>query len=382
MPGKILYVRGSFAPINFKGYNVQEIGLGKAFCALGYDFDFIYLSKKKEPEWEYKIDNHVLRVIPKRGIRMMRTRYNHKILNTNFLKQYKYIISAEYGQIMTYSLSKRVDNVAFYSGPYYNLFKLPFISPIYDFLFTRKINNRCCAKFVKSILAKEYLEKKGYTNLTNVGVGLDVERFNEDVPIQENTQRIVDFMTKNTCILYVGSLSERKNFPFLVDIYTKLKDKRNDVKFVVIGKGNQKYIKKNIDRIPVEYREDFFHIESVDNSQLKYIYPLAKAFLLPSKQEIFGMVLLESMYLGAPVITSRNGGSTTIIEGKNSGTIIPDFDVEKWVDAVIKYLDNPMDTIAMVERARQLISKEFVWPSIAEKMLKVLGENDFSSEVD
>ena len=36
----------------------------------------------------------------------------------------------------------------------------------------------------------------------------------------------------------------------------------------------------------------------------------------------------------------------------------------------------------MVERARQLISKEFVWPSIAEKMLKVLGENDFSSEVD
>lgn len=375
MPEKILYVRGSFAPINFKGYNVQEIGLGKAFCSLGYDFDFVYLSKKKEPEWECKINNHVLRVIPKYGIRIMRTRYNYEILDVDFLRQYKYIISAEYGQIMTYLLSKKVNNVAFYSGPYYNLFKLPFVSPIYDYLFTKTINRRCCAKFVKSSLAKEYLEGKGYTDLVNVGVGLDIERFNQNVLIQENTQRIVDFMTKNSCILYVGSLSERKNFPFLIDIFIKLKKRRENLKFVIIGKGDVNYVKKNMNKIPVEFSKDVIHIESIDNAQLKYIYPLAKAFLLPSKQEIFGMVLLESMYLGAPVITSRNGGSTTLIEGHKTGTIVPEFNVDKWVDTIIDYLDNPADIFQMVKRAQNLIAREYVWTSIAKKMLKTFNES-------
>jgi glycosyltransferase involved in cell wall biosynthesis len=380
MVEKILYVRGSFAPINFKSYNVQEIGLGKAFCALGYDFDLIYLSKKKEAEWKHEINGHVLRVIPKRGFRLFRTRYNHEVLDSSFLEQYKYIISAEYGQIMTYALSRRVDNTAFYSGPYYNLFKLPFVSPIYDYLFTKKINKRCRAKFVKSILAKEYLEAKGYTNLTDVGVGLDTDRFNQRIPIQEETQKIVDFMTTNNCILYVGSLSNRKNFPFLIDVYVKLRSERKDVKFVVIGKGNPRYIKRYIARIPEQYRCDLLRIEKIDNSQLKYIYPLAKAFLLPSKQEIFGMVLLESMYLGAPVITSRNGGSTTLIEGRDTGTIISEFDVCKWVNAVEQYLDNPLDTAAMTQRAHQLIVNDFVWIAVAKKMLKTFDKNTYQED--
>lgn len=302
------------------------------------------------------------------------------MLNEDFLGQYDFIISTEYGQVMTYCLSKVSKNVVLYSGPYYNLFKLPFMSPIYDFFFTKEINDQCKAKFVKSILAKEYLEAKGYTNLVNIGVGLDVERFDRNVPIQAETQKIIDFMTTNDCVLYVGSLSDRKNFPFLIDVYTKLKSERNNIKFVVIGKGDPRYVKRYVDRIPRQYRDDLLRIEKIDNSQLKYIYPLAKAFLLPSKQEIFGMVLLESMYLGAPVITSRNGGSTTLIEGRNTGTIISEFDVRKWVNAIEQYLDNPSETTAMTERAHQLISRDFVWTSLAKKISQTVEENTYQKD--
>ena len=149
--GKILYVRGSFAPINFSSYNVQEIGLLKGFCNLGFDCDFIYLTNKTMPSWEYTVSNHVLRVIPMHGIRVLRTRINFNILKSEFLDQYDLIISAEYGQIMTYLLSKVSDKVIMYSGPYYNLFKIPFVSLVYDFLFTKAINKNCKGKFVKNL---------------------------------------------------------------------------------------------------------------------------------------------------------------------------------------------------------------------------------------
>lgn len=380
MKHKILYVKNSSSKFNLNTYNVQAIGLGKAFCKLGFDYDFLFFSKEDSILREEYIAGHRLRITSRKGIRILRSEYCHSVLNEDFLGQYDFIISTEYGQVMTYCLSKVSKNVVLYSGPYYNLFKLPFMSPIYDFFFTKEINDQCKAKFVKSILAKEYLEAKGYTNLVNIGVGLDVERFDRNVPIQAETQKIIDFMTTNDCVLYVGSLSDRKNFPFLIDVYTKLKSERNNIKFVVIGKGDPRYVKRYVDRIPRQYRDDLLRIEKIDNSQLKYIYPLAKAFLLPSKQEIFGMVLLESMYLGAPVITSRNGGSTTLIEGRNTGTIISEFDVRKWVNAIEQYLDNPSETTAMTERAHQLISRDFVWTSLAKKILQTVEENTYQKD--
>ena len=101
---------------------------------------------------------------------------------------------------MTYLVSKKTQNVVLYSGPYYNLFKLPFVSPFYDLFFTKSINKNCKAKFVKSQLAKSYLEKKGYTDLHNIGVGLDTSRFEPKTDIQPSTQAIIDIMKNNRCI--------------------------------------------------------------------------------------------------------------------------------------------------------------------------------------
>ena len=117
-----------------------------------------------------------------------------------------------------------------------------------------------------------------------------------------------------------------------------------------------------------------YHLDRIDNAQLKYIYPLAKAFLLPSKLEIFGMVLLEAMYLGAPVITSWNGGSSTLIEGRNTGVIIKEFDAFLWKNAVEKYLNNEAYAHKVVQSAKKLISKEFTWEVIAKKMLEEVKE--------
>lgn len=367
---KILFVRTVPYDFNANTYNVQGFGLGKAFCRLGYDFDFLYFSKKGNSEYVLCEENgHRLKVISKPRIRLFRTGICMEICNKEFLGQYDFVISCEYGQYMTYALSKVSDNVVMYSGPYYNLFYLPFVSPFYDALFVKRINQNIKHKFVKSVLAKGFLEAKGYTNVESIGVALDIERFDAEVNMLPETKELVSYMTENRCLLYVGALSDRKNYPFILEVYKRVLADNPDIKFVMIGKGEQKYVKKYMDQLSEIEKAGIYRLERIDNAQLKYVYPLAKAFLLPSKLEIFGMVLLESMYLGAPVVTSWNGGSSTLINGRNTGLIVKEFDANEWKKAVQRYLDDEKYTLMVTQSAKELIKNEFTWDVLAKKMI-------------
>lgn len=376
MNKKILFVRTVPQDFNPNGYNVQGFGLGKAFCKLGYDFDFLSFTRgKEETSTYYEYNGHKLNFIKKRRFRWFRTGINLSVLKDG-LEKYDFIITNEYGQYMTYafSQSKFSDKVVMYSGPYYNLFKIPFASPFYDAFFSKKINKGIKHKFVKSELAKEFLEKKGFTDLKVLGVGLDIERFTSDINIADDVKNLISYMNTNNCLLYVGALSDRKNFPFLLEVFSKVRKNNPDIKLVVIGKGKKSYVNKYMNKLSRTERESIFMLEKIDNPQLKYIYPLAKAFLLPSKLEIYGMVLLEAMYLGAPVITSWNGGSSVLINEKNTGQIVNEFNVDLWAEAVQKYLDSTKYAKEVTDNARTLIEKEYVWDVLAQKILREVAD--------
>lgn len=379
---KILLVRTMPYDFDPTSYNVQEIGLGKAFCRLGYDYDYVTVKKKNQKEWVfYEYEGHTARWIEIPRIRIFRMGINLSILKKDYLKQYDHIICREYYQVMTFLLSQRASNVSMYSGPYWNMFFFSFVSPIYDFFVTRKMDKSLKGKFVKSDLALEYLEKKGYTNLKTVGVALDTQRFDECNSVASETQKVVEYMSKNKCLLYVGSVDANKNYIFLLKVYEKLLNKYPDLKFVVIGKSKVSAVEKLLGKKDCYYEEQcyekvssktragIYRVERIENAQLKYIYPLAQAFLLPSKKEIFGMVLLEAMYLGAPVVTSRNGGSVTLIEGKETGLVVDKFDEDRWSAAVQRYLEDDIFRGRTVKNAMQLVREEYNWDSIAKKMI-------------
>ncbi len=380
MPKRILYVRSGPFELNVNSYNVQELGLGKAFCRLGYDFDFVTFKKENFKEWVFFEQNGCkAKCIEMPRFRLFRWGINMSICTKSFLKQYDYVIGSEYMQIMTFLLSRNADKMFIYNGPYYNLFMFKCFSPIYDLLFTNRIKMNTEHIFAKSNLAKNFLESKTYKNVTTVGVGLDTERFEKEIPVCDETQKLIDYMRNNDCILYVGSLSERKNFPFLLEVYKKILEKRKNTKFVIIGKSvinpymkligkkDSDYERMCLEKFDESVKSGIYRLQKIDNTQLKYIYPLAKAFLLPSKQEIFGMVLLEAMYFGAPIVTSSNGGSETLIRERNSGQIV-DFNEDDWATAVLKYLENEPFAKAVCLEAHRIVAEEYNWNMIAKKM--------------
>lgn len=388
MSKKILLVRATPNDLDINGYNVQQVGLGKVFVKMGYDYDFITFKKDGKSCKEFVFfeeGGHRAKVIEKPRHRFFRWGINTEIAKKEFLDQYDLIICQEYYQLQSYLCSKASNKVVLYSGPYYNLFMPKWFSPIYDRIIGPKLNKQVNYKFVKSVLAEKFLTEKGYENLYNIGVGLDTSRFDNEHTVKPETQQLVDFMTKNRCILYIGALSDRKNVPFLLETYQKVLEKVPDVKFVMIGKSvinplkkligkkDSDYEKECMANVPQNVRDGIMRIQRIENPQLKYIYPLAKAFLLPSKLEIFGMVLLEAMYLGTPVVTSYNGGSMTLIDGRETGQMVPEFDATKWADAIMKYLNDPDYTLRVTKNASDLIRDEYNWPVIANKFLTISG---------
>lgn len=384
---KILFIRFTPYDEDLNGYNVQGVGIAKAFCKIGHDCDYLNFHKTKNEIVELcEIKGHKARVLFRKRIRLFRTGISFELLKTDFLLQYDIVICREYNQLMTHLISKRHPNTSMYSGPYWNMFMVPFVSYIYDALYTKKLNKELRCKFVKSELAKKFLEKKGYDGIINIGVGLDITNF-ENATCSDATKEIVEYMKKNRCILYIGTLDANKNIPFILSVFEDVLKRKPGTKLILIGKSeqtlfnkligkkNDSYYEELIKKVPKEVRKEIYHINRVDNPQLQFIYPHAKAFILPSKHEIFGMVLLEAMYFGTPVITSLNGGSSTLFQDYTYGQIIRDYNLKKWSDGIIRYLEDEKYSNQVIENGKALIRLKYTWESIVKIMYECIEKS-------
>lgn len=370
---KVLYVRSAPYVLNFNSYNLQEVGLGKAFCNRGYDFDIVYYSKENKDQ-VIAVGDRKLTILWRKGIRFLRSGIYPFVFKKDFLEQYDYVIMSEYSQIMSYFVAKKHNNVYLYNGPYYNLFKLPFMEPIYDRLFCESINRNMKKSFCKTQMAAEFIDKKGITNTTVVGVGLDTSKFEAEKDIEKETQDLLNKMNGKRNLLYVGSIIPRKNTELLIKAFIELKRNHGfrDVQLVLVGKGDASYENKCNALIPKELKQDVVWCKFIKNAQLKFIYQKAYAFMLPSVQEIFGMVLLEAMYFGLPVVSSNSAGAGTLIKNEGNGLIVEKFDPNDWAEALYRLLEDKDISARYGEAASRTIRDDFMWDSVCNKMLKFM----------
>lgn len=372
---KILYVRCAPYELTFDNYNLQEVGLGTAFCKSGYDFDLIYYSKENKDQ-VLKVGERTLTILWRKGIKILRSGIYPFLYKESFLNNYDIIITSEYSQITSYILSKKHKNIYLYNGPYYNMFKIPFMEPIYDKLFCKKINERMKKTFCKTQMSADYIGEKGITNTEVVGVGLDVSKFEKETQIEPETQVLLDKMKNHRNILYVGSIIPRKNVEFLMRVFGEMKkkgDSYKDVQLIIVGKGTASYINRCKSIISEDVEESVIWCNFIKNTQLKFIYHAAQLFMLPSVHEIFGMVLLEAMYFGLPVISSNSAGASTLIKNGDNGVLIDDFDKERWVRETIRILDSDNVSNKYSINATETIKNYFLWDRISEKMISSIN---------
>ena len=110
-------------------------------------------------------------------------------------------------------------------------------------------------------------------------------------------------------------------------------------------------------------------------------YQNASVFVLPStgKTESFGMVLVEAMACGTPVIGTDVGGIPLVIDDKKTGLIVPPADVDALGKAIQSLLDNPAKAARLSDRAYQKVHNSYAWSKLIDQYVAVL-ERTISKE--
>jgi glycosyltransferase involved in cell wall biosynthesis len=387
---KILYLRNFASKVNGDSYNLQEVGLGKALVRKGYDCDIVYYNDRKETHLEqvYRHEGCTLRIIWLHGFKFLSNSIYRDVLKDSFLDAYGLVITTEYNQIMTYLLSRKCpDKLALYHGPYRdNTHAL--IRKLYDIMLLPKVAKSLSRTYVKSDLAKRYLENKGFDNVVTIGVGLDrskVERaFDSDT---SNNSEDISGEREENCevanelrrigdrpvLLYVGVLEERRNIRFMLSTFKRVLQKHPSCLLLMVGNGR----KTDTDRYwtyahELGITDSIIHFSRVEQRHLWQVYGAADVMLFPTQYDIFGMVLLESMLFRVPIISSVNGGSITLIEDGVSGVMLRSFSEEEWSGRIGALLDNAELRRSMAEKAFLTVER-MSWDRIADEIVSHQG---------
>lgn len=174
---------------------------------------------------------------------------------------------------------------------------------------------------------------------------------------------------QNLKLLYIGRFEKRRNIHFILDVFSQVINKEMNATLYMIGTGDKDYIEdcwkyaesKNIKNYIV-------YQEKMEQKYLAGVYGLADFFLLPTEYEIFGMVLLEAMYYHSVVLTTLNGGSSTLIDNGRNGYILKDKKASEWANVVSGITSEKM--IAVKEAAHNTIDGQYTWDKLADSFVE------------
>ncbi|MDR1136084.1 MAG: glycosyltransferase family 4 protein [Clostridiales Family XIII bacterium] len=376
---KILIVRTSAIGVSsqlINTYNSQEIGLAKALNKKGCTCDVVFFGGKKNSVSDIWFDEgKSFKVYYIGGIDILD--YGFFIGLNALAERYDVIQSAEYNQIETWRLARRFPGkVLVYHGPYHCDFNKGYYlrTKVADFLCLKTYIQNNTPFITKSKLATEFLQSKGISRIYTMGVGLDLEQlhgaYTANNTVCEFISMIADLDTRK--LLYIGKLEPRRNILFLLDIFSHIRDREPDISLVIIGGGEVDYVKQCFDYAEkAGVCDSIFYVDKMEQSQLKDVYCACDVFLLPTIYDIFGMVLLEAMYFGIPVVTTRNGGSDILITNGENGIVIDSFDCDEWVDAIWELLHNQSKRELISTNANKTVREEFTWDVMAEKFIDI-----------
>lgn len=201
-----------------------------------------------------------------------------------------------------------------------------------------------------------------------VPVGVEFDKFNRIR--KDSGQALAD----ERVILFVGRLDARhryKRLDLLMSAFVSVKKKINNVRLIIIGQGDLVQDYENI-ACNLGIQSNVVFYTDVNDDELPHYYARADVFVLPSptEEEGFGIVLLEAMSAGIPVITSNRCGGAYAIEKGKSGLLYKAFDVADLSDKIMAILSDKSlaDTLGI---NGSKFARQFDWSYISDDIKKI-----------
>jgi len=175
-------------------------------------------------------------------------------------------------------------------------------------------------------------------------------------------------------LLWVGRLAPIKGLDTLLDAIAQLPTTDGRVRLLVVGgdadeptNGHEASLRRRIERLGLEDSVQF--VGPQPQSVLPLYYAASDVTVLPSYYESFGMVALEAMACGSPVIASRVGGLVTTVRDGVTGFLVPDSDVRALAERIGSLLADP-DLRWRIGREGVRWAAQHRWPCVAEAVCR------------
>jgi glycosyltransferase involved in cell wall biosynthesis len=220
---------------------------------------------------------------------------------------------------------------------------------IHDTLFPAPVKKATIALAVSAEEAKHY-RKFGVASgrIRIVPNGIDLETFRPGVP----SNRLANELVSGPKVVgYVGRLDPIKGLQTLVKAFESVRNETPGSKLVLVGPdfGMKEALVSTIRKRRIE---GVTFIDAVSNNRLPDIYRAMDVVVTPSFFEIFGMSALEAMACGKPVVSTRVGGVSDLIQDGHNGFLVSSGDHEALADRVNYLLQNPETARRLGENAR------------------------------
>lgn len=201
------------------------------------------------------------------------------------------------------------------------------------------------------------LREHDFTVIPNA---VDVARFAEAEPIRGQ---------QAPTLLFVGRLERRKGLEQLVRAVILLKAHRPDLRLLVVGEGPER--ERCQELVPARLRSDVVFLGRVDQADLPRFYTSADVFVSPALGgESFGIVLIEAMAAGTPVVASDIPGYRSVLRDGVHGLLVRPDDPRALADAIDTLLDHPARREAMGRDARRYV-QAFDWRAVTGRLREV-----------
>ena len=223
-----------------------------------------------------------------------------------------------------------------------------------------RLDGRICV----SEVVREYITQYFPGDYTIIPNGIDCARF-----ASPEIQPIEQYNDGRPNILFVGRMEKRKGFRHLIRAYRLIKKSIPDARLLVVGAFSDKD-KSSFVRYARTYKLRGVHfIGYVPPEELPRYYRTATLFCAPSTGfESFGIILLEAMAAGLPIIASDIPGYCSVVENGVDGLLVPTGDEQALADAVIDLLRDPAKR-ARISAAGKIKAAQHDWDIVARQLL-------------
>lgn len=209
---------------------------------------------------------------------------------------------------------------------------------------------------VKDYLVKSGLAKKEQTLVIPNGIDFENLKF--------KIQNLKKSGNSASIIGAIGNLNRNKGHEYLIEAVAVIKKKYPLISLEIIGEGPERAnLTAKIKVLELEHNVTLLGSKKDAYKYLKHW----RACVLPSVSEPFGIVILEAMAFGVPIVASRVGGIVDIITDKKNGLLVPPRNPDKIASAVLEILQHPV-LAAKLRREGMLRAKDFDWKDIAKRL--------------